>query len=85
MKRLFGGLIACLIFFSGFAQKLSVVNLRCEYRQNPLGVDILKPHLSWELKSGQRNILQSACRILVADDSLLLQKNIGNVWDSKKK
>lgn len=52
--------------------------------QSPLGVDIKSPTLSWELQSNQRNVLQTAYRILVADDSLLLKKSIGNIWDSKK-
>jgi hypothetical protein len=68
----------------GFTQKLSVTNLRCGYTQNPLGVDISKPRLSWELQSNQKNVLQTAYRILVADDSLLLKTNTGNIWDSKK-
>jgi len=84
MKRLLGYFIVSLFAWPAFAQKLAVANLRCEYRQNPLGVDILNPHLSWELKSEQRNVLQTGYRILVADDSLLLQKNMGNVWDTKK-
>jgi len=66
------------------AQKLSVTNLRCEYGHNPAGVDAPVPKLSWELQSDQQNVLQAAYRILVADDSLLLQKNTGNIWDSKK-
>jgi len=66
------------------AQDFSVRFLRCEDRVNPLGVQTVQPRLSWQLQSGQRNILQSAYRILVADDSMLLQKNFGNIWDSKK-
>ena len=84
MKRLLCWSIGCLLFLHGFAQKLSITNLRCEYRQNPIGVDLIRPHLSWELQSELKNVLQSAYRILVADDSLLLQKNSGNIWDSKK-
>lgn len=66
------------------AQDFSVRFLRCEDRVNPLGVQTVKPRLSWQLQPNQRNILQSAYRILVADDSILLQKNKGNIWDSKK-
>ncbi len=66
------------------AQDFSVSFMRCEDRVNPIGVQTVKPRLSWQIQSGQRNILQSAYRILVADDSLLLQKNLGNIWDSKK-
>jgi alpha-L-rhamnosidase len=66
------------------AQQLTVTSLRCESRSNPLGVDALEPKLSWQLQSTQQNILQTAYRILVADDEDLLKKNIGNVWDSKQ-
>ncbi len=84
MNRLY--IICLLIFFNValVAQKLIVTNLRCEYRENPLGVDAARPGFSWELQSDRQNILQTAYRIIVADDSSLLQKNGGNIWDSKK-
>jgi len=66
------------------AQQLTITNLRCESRINPLGVDVIHPKLRWELQSKQHNVLQTAYRILVADDEILLKKNIGNVWDSKQ-
>ncbi|MEO5683063.1 MAG: family 78 glycoside hydrolase catalytic domain [Chitinophagaceae bacterium] len=74
-----------LLFFAGNtnAQK-AVTHLRAEYRENPMGVDAAKPRFSWELQSPQQNVLQTAWRIVVADDSMLLQKNTGNIWDSKK-
>jgi alpha-L-rhamnosidase len=84
MKRVFCYLWFCFLVVPAQAQKLSVVNLRCEYKQNPLGVDASKPTLSWELQSTQRNILQTAYRVMVADDPSLLKKNTGNIWDSKK-
>jgi len=66
------------------SQEVSVGNLKCGNKTNPAGIEKTSPSLSWQLKSGQRNILQAAYRILVSDDSLLLKKNIGNIWDSKK-
>ncbi|MBC7423910.1 MAG: alpha-L-rhamnosidase N-terminal domain-containing protein, partial [Ferruginibacter sp.] len=75
----------CLFFYRLlFAQQISVANLQCEYQQMPLGVEAEHPQFSWQLFSAKRNVLQSAYRILVSDDSMLLQKNIGNVWDTKK-
>ncbi|HEX6847861.1 MAG TPA: family 78 glycoside hydrolase catalytic domain [Chitinophagaceae bacterium] len=77
--------ISLFIFFiPGFSQELAVKNLRCEYNTNPLGVDVANPHLSWELRSGQQNVLQTAYRILVSDDLSLLRQGTGNLWDSKK-
>ncbi len=68
---------------TGLAQ-LSVTHLQIENRTNPLGVDNVKPVLSWQLQSNQKNVLQTAFQILVSDDENLLQKNTGNIWDSKK-
>jgi alpha-L-rhamnosidase len=84
MKKLVSYFFIGLCAIPVIAQELVVTNLRCENKQNPVGVDVLKPRFSWELRSNQQNILQTAYRILVADDTLLLQMNTGNIWDSKK-
>ena len=66
------------------AQPSVVSHLQCQYQEHPLGVEAASPHLSWQISSSRRNVMQSAYRILVADDPMLLQKNEGNIWDSKK-
>ncbi|WP_235905988.1 family 78 glycoside hydrolase catalytic domain [Ginsengibacter hankyongi] len=58
--------------------------LLCDYQENPIGIDNKRPSLSWQLQSSQRFVQQTAYRILIADDSSLLQKNEGNIWDTKK-
>lgn len=81
----YGLLLFFLVSFStAFAQLLSVGKLTCEWKETPLGIERSKPLLSWQLFSGKRGVLQTAYRVLVADDSLLLKKNVGNLWDSKK-
>lgn len=84
MYKLTAVLFALLISLQVFSQHLQVADVRCEYKVNPLGVDIENPRLSWKINSSERNITQSAYRILVADNPLILRKNIGNIWDSKK-
>ena len=42
------------------------VNLRCEYLVNPLGIDVVRPRLSWVVESPENGQLQSAYRIQVA-------------------
>src|SRR5574337_369730 len=66
------------------AQQPVVSHLRCQYQEYPLGVEDVSPHLAWQINSSRRNVMQSAYRILVADDAALLKKNTGNIWDSKK-
>ena len=84
MKRLVFFIQLFLINIVLMAQPLQVTRLRCEYNENPLGVDVANPHLSWELQSSQSNVLQTAYRILVSDDSVQLQRNTAIYWDSKK-
>jgi len=78
-----------LIFFifliqQAFSQDLQLSNLRCGYRLNPAGVEGISPKLSWEIQSGGRSVMQTAYRVLVSEDSLSLEKNVGTVWDSRK-
>jgi alpha-L-rhamnosidase len=84
VHKLTGFLVFYFAVATGFSQPLTVNNLRCESKQSPIGVDVVNPRLSWELRSTQRNVIQTAYRILVADDAALLDKNTGNIWDSKK-
>jgi len=51
---------------------------------NPLGLDELRPRLSWIVESGERGQRQTACRVLVASDEARLAKGRGDLWDSGK-
>ena len=63
-KSIFLLFISIVLVNMGFAQ-VSVKNLRCENRVNPIGIDNRNPCFSWQLVSGQRNILQSAFEIRI--------------------
>ncbi len=63
---------------------LAVQGMRCEYLVNPLGIDVEKPRLSWELTPGPRGRNQSAYQVLVASSPDGLQRNRGDLWDSGK-
>nr|WP_199074956.1 family 78 glycoside hydrolase catalytic domain [Pedobacter sp. ASV19] len=84
MSKLLRFLGLFLFALPAFSQSLKVNDLRCEYHSRPAGVETNRPSLSWKLASAERNILQSAYRILVADDSVLLSRDRGNIWDSRK-
>ena len=60
------------------------VHLRCEYLENPLGIDAATPHLSWQSDNTERNWKQSAYEILVASDEANLRPGKADVWDSGK-
>jgi alpha-L-rhamnosidase len=61
---------------------LNVVKLRCEYQENPLGIDTVKPRLSWILLSDRRNTTQTAYHIQVAASSEALTQSSKLAWDS---
>ncbi len=61
------------------------VQLRCEYRDNPIGIDSAAPHLSWQSDSIERNWRQSAYQVLVAARPELLRVGKADVWDSGKR
>ena len=48
-------------------------SLTCEYLENPLGIDVEKPRLSWVLGPGARGQRQTAYRVLVASSPESLQ------------
>ncbi len=80
-----------LIFFfftliSWVFSQTSVQQLRCEYLENPIGIDVLAPRLSWQLKAAPdaKNIMQSAYRIQVALSTGDFDKKSKLIWDSGK-
>jgi alpha-L-rhamnosidase len=63
---------------------MKISNLKCEYKVNPVGVDITKPRLSWNLVSSERGVSQTAYRLEVASSIEQLMNNNSDLWDSKK-
>jgi alpha-L-rhamnosidase len=63
---------------------LAITSLRCEYLENPLGIDEPRPRLSWRLESNRRGARQTAWRIRVAatPEALDAPGDAGLLWDS---
>jgi alpha-L-rhamnosidase len=78
---------SCALRVAAATGDVKAKGLRCEYRVNPLGIDIVQPRLSWILKSahpGERGLGQSAYRVLVATSAERLDAETGDLWDSGK-
>ena len=59
--------------------------LRCEYRRDPLGIDVVDPRLSWVVDSAKKHSQkQTAYRILVASSPENLAADTGDLWDTGK-
>lgn len=81
------GLFIAIIFFSttyASARKknITITNLRCELINNPEGIDISSPRLSWELYSEEKSVLQKNYHIIVSSSLDKLDADEGDIWDS---
>ncbi|MCJ7843201.1 glycoside hydrolase family 78 protein [Lederbergia sp. NSJ-179] len=57
---------------------LEIYDLRCEYKVNPIGIDVKNPRISWKIKAGVRNVMQQSYQIQVAEKQAFSKI----VWDS---
>lgn len=81
--------VLCMFFFlpimgMGKKEKIYLQNLRCELSVNPLGIDVVKPRLSWEIYGNGRGIEQTHYQIVVASSKEKLLNGIGDIWNSGK-
>jgi alpha-L-rhamnosidase len=87
-----GGLAPGAVSQAEVRDAVALENLRCEYRENPLGIDTLQPRLSWIITANDaagrsapaRGVRQTAYHVLVASALDLLAKDQGDLWNSGK-
>jgi len=90
MSKCFWLLVALsLTLFAGIlcAADASVrpVELRCEYRTDPLGIDEPNPRLSWRLEAltaRARSLGQTAYQLIVSSSEEYARAGRGDLWDS---
>ncbi|MEI6846375.1 MAG: family 78 glycoside hydrolase catalytic domain, partial [Candidatus Firestonebacteria bacterium] len=56
-------------------------NLRCEFLENPLGIEETKPRLSWQLKDERKGARQTAFQIVAASSPSILKAQ-PDLWNS---
>ncbi|AQS56109.1 hypothetical protein B0W44_10355 [Novibacillus thermophilus] len=72
------------IAFGATDEKIEVIDLRAEYTDNPLGIDVTKPRLSWKLQADERGQTQTAYQIQVASSESELLNDNPDMWDTGK-
>lgn len=60
------------------------VHLRCEWLENPLGIDAAAPRLSWEMADSRSGAWQSWYSVVVGTDSVQVAAGKGAAWESGK-
>lgn len=61
---------------------LQPTTLTCEYRNNPFGIDVAHPRLSWQFVLEGRNQMQTGYEIIVSDKLNDMNQIIGAQWTS---
>jgi alpha-L-rhamnosidase len=64
------------------AQKVAVQVLRCEHRENPLGLDHARPRLSWQITAPGRQVRQTAYQLRAARTLSDLKAGRNLLWES---
>jgi alpha-L-rhamnosidase len=87
------GVTLFLLFAASFAtnsllaENLSPVRLTaltCEHLENPIGIGVQQPRLSWKIRSDRNGEIQTAFEIRAASSSEKLKRGEADLWDSGK-
>jgi len=82
-KEYYLTLIIMLFFsISGKAHEAGILDLRCEYIDNPIGIDTPSPRFSWKISADQRGVFQKAYQIIVGEKMDEGNGVSGKCWDS---
>ncbi len=82
LEQLAADWLSCTDPTGATCNKASAFKLLCEYRENPLGVDVAKPRLTWILTTDTRGFEQAAYQILVATSLDKLTETATDLWNS---
>lgn len=63
---------------------ITISEMRVEYEDQPIGLQIGRPRFGWTMQSAERSQLQTAFQVLVSGDVKLVSREIGEMWDSGK-
>mgnify|MGYP000983018884 CR=1 FL=1 len=63
---------------------IEITTMRCEYLEDPIGIDEPQPHFTWSIQAGEWDIKQTAYQIQFASTPELLEQGIPDIWQSDK-
>ena len=79
-------ILSCILAASSCSRKTTEapLNIRCNYKINPLGIDTPAPSFFWEIPSTTRGTMQSAFQLLIASRQDILNEKDADMWNSGK-
>jgi len=64
--------------------EIQIMELRCEYLKNPMGLGVAQPRFFWKMASEELNQKQTAYQILTASSLEMLNENGSDFWNTGK-
>ncbi len=80
---LFSLLILFIFSCLSCTKQPKITNLRCEYLNEPIGLDVTIPRFTWNIES-EDSFSQEYFQVCVATSSRLLEKGKADIWCSEK-
>ncbi|MDD4821294.1 MAG: alpha-L-rhamnosidase N-terminal domain-containing protein, partial [Bacteroidales bacterium] len=83
-------LITVLLFvfsyplFNCLHAKVAIDDLKCEYLNNPIGIDVQNPRFTWVIKGSEGGYLQDSYQLCIATSPQSLHAGSPDVWNSGK-
>lgn len=77
-------LIIVLFSCNKSPKSFHIENLKCEYLENPMGIEVGNPRLTWQVTPSESNASQKTYQIIAGTDSIEVSVGNGNFWDSGK-
>jgi alpha-L-rhamnosidase len=84
MKKIsfpFSILLIVVISFQSFSQ-VTVKNLKCEYLENPIGIDEPHPRFTWQMELEKPGSHQTAYELVVGTTETGVALGRGDMWES---
>jgi alpha-L-rhamnosidase len=82
MKKISALFLLLLLFTASKFAQAQPVDLKCEYKTNPIGIDVPNPEFCWYFNTNERDWRQTAYQIVVSESLTELEK--GKLWNSGK-
>ena len=80
-RTIFFCLLLCFLQYNSYCQ-VSVKNLKCEYLENPIGIDETHPRFTWQMELHKPGNCQSAYELVVGTTETDVASGSGDVWES---
>lgn len=61
-----------------------IINLTCEYHNNPMGIDIVAPRFGWQMNTDRSGARQTAYQVRMDSTRMFLIDGKIDLWDSGK-